>query len=222
MEEKRKSEDIAGMAAQKQETTNPQGTSKFFAMMSRMKYIDRWALMRNTFTENICEHSLEVAMIAHLLCVIGNKRFNKNLDAEHAALIGIYHDTTEIITGDMPTPIKYFNEEIRRVFHGIEDNAAEKLLAMLPEDLREEYRTVFFKGKGEDEQYLWRLVKAADKLSAWIKCIEEQKAGNHEFDSARRAAENSVHAMKLPEAECFVKEFLPAYENTLDELQKND
>lgn len=194
--------------------------SKFCAMMSRMKYIDRWALMRNTFTENICEHSLDVAMIAHLLCVIGNKRFGKNLNAEHAAMIGIYHDTTEIITGDMPTPIKYLNEDIQRIFHGIEDSAAKKLLNLLPEDLREEYEPLYFKKGGEEEQYIWRLVKAADKLSAWIKCIEEQKAGNREFDSALTATKKSVHAMRLPEAECFIEEFLPAYEKNLDELQK--
>ena len=105
--------------------------SSFCAMMSRMKYIDRWALMRNSVTENICEHSLEVAMIAHMLCVIGNKRFGKHLNAEHAALVGMYHDTTEIITGDMPTPIKYLNEDIQRIFHGIEDSAARRLISML-------------------------------------------------------------------------------------------
>ena len=195
--------------------------SSFCAMMSRMKYIDRWALMRNSFTENICEHSLEVAMIAHMLCVIGNKRYGKQLDAEHAAMIGLYHDTTEIITGDMPTPIKYFNADIQRIFHGIEDNAAERLISMLPEDLRDEFRPIYFKGDGEEEQYLWRLVKAADKFSALIKCLEEQKAGNREFDSARVATEKSIATMGLVEAECFMKEFMPAYEKNLDELQKN-
>ena len=192
--------------------------SNFCAMMSRMKYIDRWALMRNSCTENICEHSLEVAMIAHMLCVIGNKRFGKNLDASKAALIGMYHDTTEIITGDMPTPVKYYNETIQTVFHKIEDAAAETLLTMLPEDLREEFYSLYF--KQESDAYLWRLVKAADKFSALIKCMEEKKAGNKEFDSAFKSTKASIIAMELPEADCFMEEFIPAYNKNLDELQK--
>ncbi len=192
--------------------------SNFCAMMSRMKYIDRWALMRNSCTENICEHSLEVAMIAHMLCVIGNKRFGKSLDANKAALIGMYHDTTEIITGDMPTPVKYYNETIQTVFHKIEDAAAETLLSMLPEDLREEFYSLYFKEEGD--AYLWRLVKAADKFSALIKCMEEKKAGNKEFDSAFESTKASIIAMELPEADCFMEEFIPAYNKNLDELQK--
>ena len=192
--------------------------SNFCAMMSRMKYIDRWALMRNSVTENICEHSLEVAMIAHMLCIIGNKRFGKNLDASKAALIGMYHDTTEIITGDMPTPVKYYNETIQTVFHKIEDAAAESLLAMLPEDLRVEFHGLYF--KQEEDAYLWRLVKAADKFSALIKCMEEKKAGNKEFDSALKSTKASIAAMELPEADCFMEEFIPAYNKNLDELQK--
>ena len=192
--------------------------SNFCAMMSRMKYIDRWALMRNSCTENICEHSLEVAMIAHMLCIIGNKRFGKNLDASKAALIGMYHDTTEIITGDMPTPVKYYNDTIQTVFHKIEDAAAETLLSMLPEDLREEFYSLYF--KQEEDAYLWRLVKAADKFSALIKCMEEKKAGNKEFDSAFKSTKASIIAMELPEADCFMEEFIPAYNKNLDELQK--
>jgi len=192
--------------------------SNFCAMMSRMKYIDRWALMRNSCTENICEHSLEVAMITHMLCVIGNKRFGKTLDTGKAALIGMYHDTTEIITGDMPTPVKYYNETIQEVFHKIEDAAAGTLLAMLPEDLRDEFHSLYF--KQEEDLYLWRLVKAADKFSALIKCMEEQKAGNKEFDSAFLSTKASIVAMELPEADCFMEEFIPAYNKNLDELQK--
>ncbi len=192
--------------------------SNFCAMMSRMKYIDRWALMRNSWTENICEHSLEVAMIAHMLCVIGNKRFGKNLDASKAALIGMYHDTTEIITGDMPTPVKYYNDTIQTVFHKIEDAAAETLLSMIPEDLREEFYSLYF--KQEEDAYLWKLVKAADKFSALIKCMEEKKAGNKEFDSAFKSTKASIIAMELPEADCFMEEFIPAYNKNLDELQK--
>ena len=139
--------------------------SNFCAMMSRMKYIDRWALMRNSCTENICEHSLEVAMIAHMLCVIGNKRFGKNLDGSKAALIGMYHDTTEIITGDMPTPVKYYNQTMQDVFHQIEDVAAEQLLSMLPDDLRGEFRDLYFKKDAKllavDEK--WALLEVSDK-----------------------------------------------------------
>lgn len=192
--------------------------SGFCAMLSRMKYIDRWALMRNSCTENISEHSLEVAMIAHMLCVIGNRRFGKKLDGSRAALIGMYHDTTEIITGDMPTPVKYYNDTMQEVFHHIEDAAAEQLLSMLPEDFREEFFGLFFKQEGEE--YLWKLVKAADKLSALIKCVEEKKTGNLEFDNALEATRESIVAMELPEADCFLEEFLPAYEMNLDQLQK--
>ncbi len=192
--------------------------SNFCAMMSRMKYIDRWALMRNSCTENICEHSLEVAMIVHMLCVIGNKRFGKNLDGSKAALIGMYHDTTEIITGDMPTPVKYYNQTMQDVFHHIEDAAAEQLLSMLPDDLRGEFRDLYF--KKEEDAYLWRLVKAADKFSALIKCMEERKAGNKEFDSALASTKASIIAMELEEADCFLEEFIPAYDKNLDELQK--
>ena len=193
--------------------------SNFCAMMSRMKYIDRWALMRNSRKENISEHSLEVAMIAHLLAVIGKVRFGKNLDADKAALIGIYHDCTEIITGDMPTPIKYYSEEMRETFHEIEDRAAMQLLEMLPEDIRGEYHDLFF--AQESDAYLWKLEKAADKLSALIKCIEEEKTGNTEFKSARAATEESIRAMGLEEVEVFLQEFLSAYEKTLDGLREH-
>ena len=189
----------------------------FGAMMSRMKYIDRWALMRNSTKENISEHSLEVAMLAHLLAVIGRVRFGKDLDADKAALIGIYHDSTEIITGDMPTPIKYYNDEMRDTFKEIEDLAAIQLLAMLPDDIREEYEELFF--AQERDAYLWKLVKAADKISALIKCVEEEKAGNTEFVNAKKMTKKSIDAMELEEAEVFFEEFFPAYKKTLDELQ---
>ena len=189
----------------------------FGAMMSRMKYIDRWALMRNSTKENISEHSLEVAMLAHLLAVIGKVRFGKNLDADRAALIGIYHDSTEIITGDMPTPIKYYSDEMRDTFKEIEDLAAIQLLAMLPDDIREEYEDLFF--VQEQDAYLWKLVKAADKISALIKCVEEEKAGNTEFVNARKLTRKSIDAMELEEVEVFFEEFFPAYKMTLDELQ---
>ena len=191
-------------------------TSHFFAMMSRMKYIERWALMRNSRNENISEQSLEVAMLAHALAIISNKRLGNNLDASKAALIALYHDSTEIITGDMPTPIKYYNPEINEAFKQIEATAADNLLKLLPDDLRDEYTDLFF--PKEDEQYLWLLVKAADKLSALIKCIEEKKAGNTEFNSAQKGLKASLKKMKLKEVEIFMEEFLPSFELTLDEL----
>lgn len=192
-------------------------TYSFGAMLSRMKYIDRWALMRNSTKENISEHSLEVAMLAHLLAVIGRVRFGKDLDANKAALIGIYHDSTEIITGDMPTPIKYYNDEMRDTFKEIEDLAAIQLLAMLPDDIREEYEDLFF--AQEQDAYLWKLVKAADKISALIKCVEEEKAGNTEFSNAKKMTKKSIDTMELEEVAVFFEEFFPAYLKTLDELQ---
>ncbi|MBR4776241.1 MAG: 5'-deoxynucleotidase [Lachnospiraceae bacterium] len=192
--------------------------NSFFAMMSRMKYIDRWALMRNSYTENISEHSLEVSMLTHALCVIGNKRLGKKLDAEKAVLVALYHDASEIITGDMPTPIKYLNKDIKGAFKDIEAQANLRLLDMLPEDMKEAYREIFF--PGENIGYELKLVKAADKLSALIKCIEEEKMGNMEFKSAGKTLEKSVVEMQLEEADIFIKEFLPAYHLTLDELNE--
>ena len=193
--------------------------NNFFAMMSRMKYIDRWALMRNSYTENISEHSLEVSMLTHALCVIGNKRLGKKLDAERAVLVALYHDASEIITGDMPTPIKYLNKDIKGAFKDIEAKANQKLLDMLPEDLKEDYYEIFF--PKDDIGYELKLVKAADKLSALIKCIEEEKMGNLEFKSAGKTLENSVSDMHLDEVDIFMNEFLPAYHLTLDELNEN-
>ncbi len=190
----------------------------FYANIARMKYIERWALMRNTISENLSEHSLEVSMIAHALCVIGNVRHGKKLDSEKAALIGMYHDASEIITGDMPTPIKYYNKGIKDAFKDIEEKANEKLLSQLPEDLREAYKDVFFKTPAYE--YEWKLVKAADKLSALIKCTEEEKTGNKEFLKAKETIQASINELSanLPEVKDFVIEFLPAFSKTLDEL----
>lgn len=189
----------------------------FFAMMSRMKYISRWALMRNSREENISEHSLEVAMFAHALAVISNRRLGNHLDVEKAALIGIYHDSTEIITGDMPTPIKYFNKQIQTAFKDIERGAAEKLLSMLPADLLADYEPIFL--KQEEDAYLWRLVKAADKLSALTKCIEERKAGNTEFLSAEKTVRAALDKMELEEVQIFLAEMIPSYEKNLDQME---
>ncbi len=190
-------------------------TNSFFAMHSRMKYINRWALMRNTSSENISEHSNDVAAIAHALAVIKNLRFGGSLNAERAAFLGLYHDMPEIITGDMPTPVKYHSKELHSEFLKVEKTACESLLSMLPDDMKEYYSSAFF--KKEEDGYLWKLVKAADKISALIKCIEEQKAGNREFEKAFSSTERAIKEMKLPEADAFIEEFIPAFYLSLDE-----
>ena len=196
--------------------------SNFYAMISRMKYIERWALMHNTRRENISEHSLDVSILTHALAVIGNTRCNKCLNAERAALIGLYHDASEIITGDMPTPIKYSSEEMKNLFHNVEATASKRMLSMLPEDMQEAYKGIFF--KQEEDAYLWKLMKAADKLSAYIKCLEELAGGNQEFSSAKNSLYSALMKMKeeLPELAIFMEEFLPAYGKNLDELQTID
>lgn len=192
----------------------------FFATISRMKYIERWALMRNSRNENLSEHSLEVAMIAHALCVIGNIRYDKELDAEKAALVGLYHDSSEIITGDMPTPVKYYNPEIKEAYKQVETIAEFKLLEKLPSDLRPAFEAIYKSNNTQSEKYMRKLVKAADKISAYIKCIEEEKAGNTEFATAKKTIETTLEKLReeLPEVDDFIKEFLPAYGKTLDEL----
>ncbi len=190
----------------------------FFAMVNRMKRIDRWALMYNTEKENIAEHSQCVAVLAHALALIGNKEFGKSYDAERAALLALFHDTTEVITGDMPTPVKYGSEELKTVYKRIEAGAAQRLLAMLPEDYRADYLPLF-EQQAEDEA-LWQLVKAADKISALIKCIEETRMGNREFEMALKAQEQKIAAINLPEVRYFSEHFLPSYYLTLDEHTK--
>ena len=195
-------------------------TYNFFAVLSRMKYIERWALMRNARTETLSEHTLDVAMIAHALCVIGNVRFGRHLDADRAALTGLYHDASEIITGDMPTPVKYYNRDIRDAYKEVEHVAELRLLEQLPEDLRSVYSEIFQGARSEEDVYMRRLVKAADKLSALIKCMEETGAGNGEFKTAQISTLESVEKLadELPEVKVFMEEFLPPYGNTLDEL----
>ena len=190
--------------------------NNYFAMMSRMKYIDRWALMRNTRAENLSEHSLEVSMIAHALAVIGNTYLGKELNTDRAAVLGMYHDATEIITVDMQTPIKYYNPEIRHTYKEIEQKAGQTLLSMLPEEMRVSYEGIFT--NQEEDAYLWKLVKAADKLSAYIKCIEEEGCGNREFVRARETTLEQLHRLKVREAELFLTYFIDAYGKNLDEL----
>ena len=192
--------------------------SNFFAMVNRMKLIDRWALMRNTSKENIAEHSHNVAVIAHALCTIGNKKFDKHYDADRCAVLALYHDLTEVITGDMPTPIKYYNSQIQDVYKDIERTAGERLLSMLPDEFKEDYQP-FFEQKEEDKE-LWKIVKAADRIDALIKCIEECRMGNKEFETAKEKQIKIVDEIDMEEVKYFTKEFLPAYSLTLDEHTK--
>ncbi len=185
--------------------------SHFYAMISRMKNIYRWGLMRNTRSENLSEHSLEVSIIAHALCVIKNKRLGGNMDANKIAVAAMFHDTSEIITGDMPTPIKYYNPEIKNVYKEIESVAEDKLLSMLPSDLREEYLPLY-KVTPEEKT----IIKAADKISAYIKCVEETESGNKEFDKALIATKTAIENMKLKEADIFMEEFMPSFSLPLD------
>ena len=187
----------------------------FFPMISRMRYINRWGLMRNTREENLCEHSLEVALAAHALAVIGNKHFGRSYDPQRAAVLALLHDASEIITGDMPTPIKYGNTAIQHAYKEVEAVAERKLLAMLPQELREAYAPVLTEVDPEVE----RLVKAADKLSAYIKCVEELKAGNAEFREAAAQTRRALEDFGLPEVRYFLETFLESFSLTLDELK---
>ena len=190
--------------------------NNFYGILARMKYINRWGLMRNTIDENIAEHSLQVAIIAHSLAVIGNTYYGKNLDAEHIAMMGIMHDSTEIITGDMPTPIKYYAPEIRDSYKMVENIAARQLLSEIPEEMRYAYEDILI----EDDSIAWKYVKAADKLSAYIKCIEEGNMGNTDFEKAKITLENTVRDMNMEEVDKFIDIFLPSYTITLDEINK--
>ena len=191
--------------------------SSFFAFASRIKYINRWALMRNTTYETLSQHSYEVATLAHALAVIGNRRLGKTYDAARAALLGLYHDTPEIITGDMPTPVKYHSGEMREAFAKVEQYAGERLLSMLPDDLRPASEPLLTENGTETD--LCRLVKAADKHSAYIKCNEERKAGNAEFSEAEKATKKALENLDCPELQIFLSDFLPAYSLPLDKLK---
>lgn len=193
------------------------GNYNFFAMLSRMKYINRWGLMNNTREENIGEHSLEVAIFAHALVSIANKLFGEKLNADRAALLGLFHDASEIITGDLPTPVKYFDPEIKEAYKNIEHLSEQKLLSMLPDYLREEYIPLVDSDACDKELHIY--VKAADKLSALVKCREELKMGNNEFLRAERSTLEALEGIKLPALQVFMEEFLPAFSLTLDELE---
>ena len=188
----------------------------FYALLSRMKYILRWGLMRQSRPENLSEHTAETAVLAHALAVIGNRRLGRRYDEGQAVLYALYHDCSEIITGDLPTPIKYENDSIRTAYKAVEQKAARRLGRLLPPDLRAAYQPYLEGPQGE----LARLVKAADKLSALIKCMEEEAAGNREFLRAKEASLASLAALGLPEAEIFLQECLPSYGLSLDELKE--
>ena len=187
----------------------------FFAYISRMRYIGRWSLMRNSMPENIQEHSHMVAVLAHALGVIRRDVFGIDCDPEEYAAVALYHDCSEILTGDLPTPIKYHNAEIMSAYRQVETLACDKLLKNLPRELQSAFAPML---GGEASERCHDLVKAADKLSAYIKCIEERKAGNNEFLSAEKQLLAELHRSRLPELQYFMDNFIPAFELTLDEL----
>ena len=187
----------------------------FFAYIARMRYIGRWGLMRNTVQENIQEHSHMVAVLAHALAVIRRDKFGGTVDPGHVAAVALYHDATEIFTGDLPTPVKYANPDIQAAYKAIEQNAADRLTATLPEELRPSFAGLLT----ETDPQVTDLVKAADKLSAYLKCLEELKAGNLEFQSAANQTLEALNEYDLPELTYFMEHFLPAFQLTLDELE---
>ena len=187
----------------------------FYAMLSRMKYINRWGLMRNTRNENLCEHSLEVAFVAHALGIINNEVYGGNINAERLAILGMYHDVTEIMTGDMPTPVKYYNPVIRNAYKEVEKVAGKQMLSGLSSEIRDRYESVLT--ETEEEKELWKYVKAADKISAYIKCLEERKTGNMDFADAEQTIYKAITDMHMDEVDYFMKEYIPAYMLTLDE-----
>lgn len=186
----------------------------FYALLARMRYIQRWALMRNTEPENIQEHSHMVAILAHALALIQNKHFGGDIDPGQAALLALYHDATEILTGDLPTPIKYYNPELRASYKEVEETAANRLLELLPEELRGDYAPYLL----YPDPQLETVVKAADKLDAYLKCVKEQKAGNSEFQTAQAQIWEALRANPLPALGYFIEHYLPSFTLTLDEL----
>jgi len=190
--------------------------SHFFAYLARMRFIRRWGLMRNTMDENIQEHSLQVALIAHALALIGRDIFGRDLDPQRAMVLAAYHEVSEVMTGDLPSPIKYHNPELTAAYGQIEEAARQRLLAMLPEELRAAYAPLV--APSEEDAELVQLVKAADKMSAYLKCVEELKGGNEEFSKALAVIGRDLAAIDLPEVSYFMERFAPSFSLTLDEL----
>ena len=188
----------------------------FFAYMARMKLIRRWSLMKSVSEENIAEHSAQVAQIAHALALIKNRYFGGSINADRVTTLALYHETSEVLTGDLPTPIKYYNPEIRKAYKDIEGVANEKLLGMLPDGLREDYRPLVM---GDESAYEQRLVKAADKISAYVKCVEELRSGNREFVKAEATLRTEVERLcEMEEVRYFCDTFMDTFRKTLDEL----
>lgn len=188
----------------------------FFSYMAKMKHIKRWGIMRNTRDENIQEHSLQAAMIAHALAIIKNKFYGGNADAERVMAVAVYHEAGEVITGDLATPIKYFNPEIKSAYKQIERVAEQKLVAMLPDEIKGDYEKLIL--EREEDKEVYALVKAADRICAYIKCIEELSAGNREFEKAQKTILESIEKLDMPEVKYFMDKFIPSFELTLDEL----
>ena len=188
----------------------------FYAYMDRMKYIKRWQLMRSVREENIMEHSQSVAILTHALALIRNKIFGGNVDVNKAVLYALYHETAEVMTGDLPTPIKYFNHRIQGEYKQLERLSCEKLLSMLPAELESELSAYVLNDESSEE---YKLVKAADKLSAYIKCLEELRSGNAEFSKAKKTIEADLKRRDMPELDYFFEHFISSYSLTLDELE---
>ena len=196
-----------------------QENSNFLAILSRMKYIDRWNLMRNTRRESLADHTLDVIFIAHVLVEIANTYFDKNLDAGRAVLLAAFHDAPEIITGDLPTPVKYFGPDIKEAYDHVEEAAKAKMISQLPAEMQGTYTNIM-NADGPEDADLAKYVKAADKISALIKCIEEEQSGNKDFDQAKEATLKKIQSFKMPEVDYFMEHFLPGYYMTLDEQTK--
>lgn len=194
-------------------------SSHFVALLARMKLIERWPLMRNQQRENIAEHSLMVAMIAHLLVVIENHHFGAELDPGKAVSLALYHDSSEVLTGDLPTPVKYANTELRDAYHALESQAEQRLLALLPKELQSYYKPLLLSGSGSHYE---RIVKDADVLSAYIKCQEELAGGNHEFASAQKKLTQTLEERSRPALDYFIDVFLESTRLTLDDLNQWD
>lgn len=194
----------------------PKASSHFFAYVSRLRWIKRWGLMRNAIEENVATHSWEVATLAHALALIRNRHFGGQVNADKIAAAALYHDATEVITGDMPTPVKYHSKVMREAFGDIEHKAEAELLALLPEDLREDFAPYLQESQlpAEDRE----LIKAADRLSAWLKCQAEVRAGNREFEPAEKQIRQRLVQEGLPEVTYFMEVFAPSYEEPLDNL----
>ena len=192
--------------------------SHFYAYLNRMKYIRRWGLMHSTSPENDMEHAAQTALLAHGIALIARERYHRDIDPEHVLALALYHDAQEVVTGDLPTPVKYHSPELQSAYHRMEKEAAERIVALAPEELREAYRPYFIPSQNAAHQ----LVKATDRIAAYIKCVEERQAGNREFLSAEASILKSIQAIDLPEVQDFFRECVPSFGMNLDEISGGD